>query len=55
LKGILPENHGFQGGDWLCFLQTGLFSCGEETHVSLQRNPSMLEAATSSIVFPYES
>jgi hypothetical protein len=52
LKGILPANHSFQGGDRLCLLPLGLFSSVEETHVSLQRKPTMLETAASSTFFP---
>jgi hypothetical protein len=37
-----------QGGDRLCLLQIGLFSWVEETHVSLQTTPSVLEAGASS-------
>jgi hypothetical protein len=33
----------------------GIFSWVEDTYVSLQRNPSMLEAATSSTVCPCEN
>jgi hypothetical protein len=55
LKGILPANHSFQGGDRLCLLPLGLFSSVEETHVSLQRKPTVLEAAASSTFFPCEN
>jgi hypothetical protein len=51
-KGILPENHSFQGGERLILFQNGLFSRVEEMHISLQRKPSTLEAAASSHCFP---
>jgi hypothetical protein len=38
LKGILPVNHVFQGEERLILFQIGLFSCAEETHVSLEEN-----------------
>jgi hypothetical protein len=52
LKGILPGNKNFQDGEKLILLPIGLFSCVEETHVSLQRKPPMLEATASSILCP---
>jgi hypothetical protein len=55
LKGILPENHSFQGGDRVSLLQIGLFSSVEDTLVSLLRKTPMLEAATSSTLFPCEN
>jgi hypothetical protein len=51
LTGILPANQSFQGGVRLIFFQIGLFSLIEETHVSLQRNPSMLEEGASNTLF----
>jgi hypothetical protein len=45
----------FQGGDSLCLLQTVRISRVEETHVSLQRKPCMLEAAESSALFHCEN
>jgi hypothetical protein len=38
----------FSSGDWLCLFQLGLFSLGEETQVSLERKPWVLEAGASS-------
>jgi hypothetical protein len=45
----------FQGGDRLSFLQTVKISTVEETHVSLQRKPCMLEDAEPSTLFPCEN
>jgi hypothetical protein len=39
--GILAATWEIHGGHRLCFLQIGLFHWVEETHVSLQRNPSL--------------
>jgi hypothetical protein len=36
-------------------LPIGIFIRFEETHVPLKRNPSMLEAAASSTLFPSEN
>jgi hypothetical protein len=52
VKGILPATKVVQGGDRLCLLPYGIFSRVAETHVCLQRTPSMLEAAGCSIFFP---
>jgi hypothetical protein len=52
LKGVVPENHPFQAREILIFFQIGLLSTGEETHVSLQGETSLLEAAASSTLFP---
>jgi hypothetical protein len=41
-----------QSGHRLCLLPSCTFSWVEETHLSLQRKPSMLEAAAFSIFFP---
>jgi hypothetical protein len=43
LKEILPVDKNFQGGEVLLLLNIGLFSEIEETHVSLERKPSVLE------------
>jgi hypothetical protein len=45
----------FQSGERLILFQMGLFIIGEETQVSLQRNPFMLEAAASTILLPCEN
>jgi hypothetical protein len=45
----------FQCGDWIDLLQIGLFSWLEETHVFFQRTPSILEATTSTTLFPCEN
>jgi hypothetical protein len=45
----------FQGEFRLCLLPIGIFIRFEETHVPLKRNPSMLEAAASSTLFPSEN
>jgi hypothetical protein len=55
LKEILPANGNLQVGERLTFCQIGLFSWVEETYVPLQRNPSMLKAASSSTWFPCEN
>jgi hypothetical protein len=55
LKGILPANHSFQGGERLISLQIGLFSKFEEIHVSLERKPSVFEAGAYSTLFPCEN
>jgi hypothetical protein len=41
---ILPENRSFQGEEKPILFQIGLFIGFEETHVSLQRQPFVLEA-----------
>jgi hypothetical protein len=51
---ILPANHSFQGGEKLCVLQIVLFNKVEEIHESLQRKPSELESAASSVLIPCE-
>jgi hypothetical protein len=43
-----------EGVDRLCWIQIGLFTSVEETHVSLQQRLSVLEAAGISTMFPYE-
>jgi hypothetical protein len=55
LKWTLPANHSFQCGDRLYRLQVGVVRWAEETHVSLQRKPSMLKRAESSTLFPSEN
>jgi hypothetical protein len=52
LKEVHPEIPTFQAGDILIFFQIAIFNRGEETHVSFQRKPSVLEAAAFSILFP---
>jgi hypothetical protein len=42
---------GFQGRKRVIFFQISLFSLIEETHVSLQRNLSVLEAGASNTLF----
>jgi hypothetical protein len=54
-EGKLPANHSFKGGDWLCFLQLGLFRQVEVKHVSLERNPSVVEAGASRTFFTFEN
>jgi hypothetical protein len=54
VKGILPANHSFQGGQRFILLLIGLFSCAEETHVSVQRQPSVLEELACRTLFPSE-
>jgi hypothetical protein len=55
LKGILPENHNFQGGERLILFLIGPLIWGDETHVSLQRQPPVLEALATRTLFPYEN
>jgi hypothetical protein len=55
LKGILPANQNFQGGERLIYFQIDLFSQVEETHKYLQKKKSVLEAAASSTLFPMEN
>jgi hypothetical protein len=45
-------SHRFEGGNRFCLIKTGLFSCVEEIHVSLQRKPSVKEAGVFSTFFP---
>jgi hypothetical protein len=44
LTGILPANPSLEGRNRLIFFQIDLFILNEETHLSLQRNQSALEA-----------
>jgi hypothetical protein len=37
------------------FVQIGIFSRVDETHVSLERKPYVLQAGASSTLFPYEN
>jgi hypothetical protein len=53
-KGILPESLSFQGGERLILLQISLLSQAEETQVSLQKQPSVLEAGGSRALFASE-
>jgi hypothetical protein len=55
LKGILPANKNFQGGERLILFQIGLFCLLEEIHISLKRKPSVLEAETSNTLFTSEN
>jgi hypothetical protein len=55
LKGILSGNQTFLSGERLMFFQTSLFTCGEETHVALERKSSVLEAGTPSTFFACEN
>jgi hypothetical protein len=41
LKGILPANQSFQGGEGLIFFQIGLYMSAEETPLSLEREQSV--------------
>jgi hypothetical protein len=52
LKGILPANLSFQGGDKLILFQIGLFSYVEETNLSVQRILSLLETGQLAHYFP---
>jgi hypothetical protein len=54
LKGILSANHCFPGGERLILFQIGLFSSVEETRVSLQRQPSLVDAGGSRTLLPCE-
>jgi hypothetical protein len=45
----------FQSGERLILFQMGPFIIGEETQVSLRRNPFMVEAAASTILFSCEN
>jgi hypothetical protein len=51
---MLPANQTLHGGDRLIFFNVDLFSYVEETHVSLQRKSSLLEAGASCTWFPCE-
>jgi hypothetical protein len=55
VSGIHPSNHSFQGWERLIFFQIGLFSWLEETHVTLQRQPFVLEAGGCRTLFPCEN
>jgi hypothetical protein len=55
LEWILPGNHNFQGRERLILFQICLFMWVEETQVSLERKPSMLEATADSTLFPCEN
>jgi hypothetical protein len=55
LKGILPPTYVFQRGDRPSLFQIGLFSRVEGSYVSLQRKPSLLEAAEYSTLLPGEN
>jgi hypothetical protein len=55
LKVILAAMYSFHGGISLSLLQKGLLSCVEETHESLERKSSMLDAAAYSTMFLYEN
>jgi hypothetical protein len=55
LKGIFPARCVFQSGDGLSLFQIGLFSRHEETQLSVQRQPSVVEAGSSRTVFPWEN
>jgi hypothetical protein len=54
-QGILPATFVFQGGERLILFQIGLFSCVEETHVSLQRQPCVVQALTYRTLFQCEN
>jgi hypothetical protein len=54
-KKILPAYHNFPGEQMLNLFQIGLFSRGEETHVSLQRKPSRIVKGASSALFHCEN
>jgi hypothetical protein len=45
-------NLGFSSGDRLSLFQIGQFSWVDETHVSLERNPFVIEAVATSTLFP---
>jgi hypothetical protein len=51
LKAIFPANLTFQGGDRIIFLQIGIFSKVEETHVSLGRIQSILVSGAWNTLF----
>ena len=53
LKGILPVNHCFRRGDWLCWIPLRVFSSFQGTHVSLERKPPVQETgAYSGLLHP---
>jgi hypothetical protein len=52
LKGIVPENQSFQGGEKLILIQIGLFRWFEEIHASLERKPFVWVAGACSTLFP---
>jgi hypothetical protein len=51
LKGIVPENQSFQGGEKLILIQIGLFRWFEEIHASLERKPFVWVAGACSTLF----
>jgi hypothetical protein len=51
LKGKLPSNHNFQGGEKFILFKIGL-STELMKYESLERKPSELEAGSSSTLFP---
>jgi hypothetical protein len=53
LKRILPDTWLFQVENKLSLFQISLYSRVQETHKSLERNPSVLEAVAASIFFPH--
>jgi hypothetical protein len=53
-KEIFHANQNFKGGE-SCLFQIGLFGWVEETLVSLQRKPFMLDASASTTFFPCEN
>jgi hypothetical protein len=55
LEGILPENHNFQGGERLILFVIGPLSRGDEKHVSLQKQPSVLVALASRTLLSSEN
>jgi hypothetical protein len=54
LEEILPDNHSFQRGYQLILFQIGLFSQAEK-HMYLSNKTTVLEAGTSSTLFPCEN
>jgi hypothetical protein len=54
LRRILPENQNIQGEERLILLQIGLFCSIVETHISLERKPSVLEFAAPISLLPCE-
>jgi hypothetical protein len=55
LKGILSANQSFQGRDKLILFQISIFNVVEETRISLQRIPSVLEEGASNTLLPCEN
>jgi hypothetical protein len=55
LKGTLPSNKNFPGGERLILFLVGLFSLVEETHVSLEKNPFILDSGASGTLFSCEN